>query len=96
MNKNTEAVIFFLPIIISILVTIFYAIGGREMISKKSFIKMSIANFVILFLGGYLWLGIGDGVAVLVGSWIYAGIFVFIEIILSLILYFVSKQSKKL
>jgi len=84
-----------IPLIVSILATLFYGINGikRNQEIKNLLIQIGIINAIICFLGGLFWFTIaGDGLAQVAGALFYAGAFVFIEIVASLILYFISKK----
>ena len=94
-----QAIIWFIPIFFSIAVTLFYifwGINGNKKI-KGLFIQVSIVNFIILLSGGFLWFSIAsDGFSQINGITIYTVIFVAIEIIASIALYFVSKHKRAL
>ena len=94
MERQIEAIIFFIPIVISILATLicgFNGINNKQKI-KNLLIQIGIINLVIFLFGGLAWLFIGDGIGAIIGVAIYGGTFVIIEIIASLIFYFVSKH----
>ena len=97
MNIQTQATIWFIPIIISVLVTLFYiltAIKGRKNI-KALFLQISVINLVLFLLGAFFWFGVAvDGFSQINGVALYALIFVVIEGIISIVLYFASKHRK--
>ena len=95
MERQIEAIIFFIPIIISVLATLFYGINGinKNQKIKNLIVQIGIINLVIFLLGGIFWFfTMTDGLSQVMGVAIYGGVFLVIEIIASLIFYFVSKH----
>ncbi len=95
MNRQIEVIIYFIPIILSILATLFYGLNGinKNQKTKNLLIQIGIINLVIFLLGGIFWFFFAsDGFSQINGVALYGGVFIVIEIIASLIFYFVSKH----
>jgi len=85
-------VVFFIPIVLSILITLYAIIGSNKKLKIKNLLfQMGIINLIIFLLGGVIWLFVGDGIAVSIGIGIYVVIFVVIELISWLTLHFTLK-----
>ncbi len=90
MERQIEAIFFFIPIAVAILATLFLMLGGinKNQKNKSIFIQLSIVNLIIFILEVFLWFQVSeDGVAQMTGLFIYGGVFILIEIVISLILY---------
>ena len=97
MNPQFQAVIFFIPIIISIFATLFYVLSGINKNQKvmSLFLQISGMNLIIFLLGGFFWFGsASDGIAQFTGWLIYAGVFMLVEIIVSITLYVQKRKIK--
>ena len=94
-QRQIEIIIYFIPIVISVLATLFYSIYGtnKKLKTKTMNIQIGIMNFVIFLLGSILWLlFVSDGISQINGIFLYLGIFVAIEVISLLIAYLSSKR----
>jgi len=97
MIKNQiEILIFFIPIVLSVFITLVYLISATSVFckSKSIFYKISIINVAIFLSGGVLWFILSrDGLSQITGGVIYIGTFIIIEILLGIKLYFIYKKS---
>ena len=96
-GELVEAIIFFIPIAVAILATLFLMLGGinKNQKNKNLFVQLSIVNLIVFILGVFLWFQVSrDGVAQqMTGLFIYGGVFALIEIVIALILYIRKRKE---